>query len=79
MNKLTAAILLAFSLLGCSRAAALSPTVAALEPTTHAATVSAPTIAPGDYELTLGSTTVSRAVILHIPPAYDGSAKLPPC
>ncbi|MEX2160456.1 MAG: PHB depolymerase family esterase [Anaerolineales bacterium] len=36
-----------------------------------------PEIEPGNYLLSLGDQTGQRNVIVHIPPAYDGGAKLP--
>ncbi|MEX1143638.1 MAG: PHB depolymerase family esterase [Anaerolineales bacterium] len=45
----------------------ISPTTAPIEET----------IAPGNYELSLGSENDTRDVIVHIPPAYDGNLELP--
>ncbi len=39
--------------------------------------VGQPTIEPGDYALSLGRDGDQRDVILHLPPAYDGSLDLP--
>ncbi len=59
---------------GLQSTAETQPTPESISPTQ---TVGAEVIEPGNYDLTLGSETDTRHVIVHIPPAYDGSLELP--
>lgn len=83
MRKLTLALFaIAVTLIGCRFASEL---LATSEPSQPAQATLAdptvfldqPTVAPGDYELSLGSEDDQRDVILHLPPAYDGALDLP--
>jgi len=77
MKNLFPFLLLTLSLAACRLAAVAQPTE-----TTQAASptfvLGAETVASGNYELTLsGEDMEPRDVIVHIPPAYDGSLQLP--
>ena len=79
-NNLIVLFLALAVLAACRFASDASPTTE-VQPTGGTITSTAAPIedmiAPGDYELSLGSETETRDVIVHIPPAYDGSLQLP--
>ncbi len=72
-------ILLLLVIASACRLAANSESTAA--PTDVAPTAQAipteETLAPGNYELSLVNEDGARDVVLHLPPAYDGSSQLP--
>jgi polyhydroxybutyrate depolymerase len=81
MRKIAVLTVLMLGLLACrfgAQSATSQPTqpvqATLADPTVF---VGQPTIEPGNYELSLGSEGDQRDVILHLPPAYDGSLDLP--
>lgn len=77
-RRIPALILLVVFATSCrfaaNRAATLEPPETA--PTAQAFATDEP-LAPGNYDLSLANEDGSRDVVLHLPPAYDGSSQLP--
>lgn len=75
MNLRPIFVFFAISLLGLFATGCQRP--ARLESTALSTSGLGESISPGNYELSLGPEDDQREVLLHVPPAYNGSSQLP--
>lgn len=75
VRNYAAIILLTLLATGCRLAAEATPTVVIDGGGTPV--FQEETLAPGNYEMSLGNENDVRDVVLHLPPGYDGENKLP--
>jgi polyhydroxybutyrate depolymerase len=77
-KRLLVIILILAVTIACRASAQATPIPLATEaPATTEGFLTPEALAPGNYTLSLANGTDQRDVILHIPPAYDGSTQLP--
>src|SRR3972149_1916532 len=79
MKRLILVVLLAGGIMACRYGAGEQPIEAMLPSggSSPTLTIGLDVVEPGNYEISLSDETGKRNVIVHIPPAYDGSLKLP--
>ncbi len=78
MKRVFLICLVPIILLACRASAESTPIPLATQaPATTEGFLTPETLAPGNYTLSLVDEGVARNVILHLPPAYDGSTLLP--
>ncbi|MCL5428861.1 MAG: lipoprotein [Chloroflexi bacterium] len=73
MKKIIVLLLITLAVSACQRPARLEQTVIPNSSTP----IAGESVSPGNYTLSMGPQGDEREVILHLPPAYDGSSQLP--